>query len=301
LVITGAGGWLGMATLELLETALCDAVESRVVCIGSSARNLTLRSGRTFSQLPLADLGTLPAEPTWLLHFAFLTKDRAEEMAEAEYAHANRAISRLVAENLDSVGVEAVFLASSGAAYRAEDDSASPAMRLYGALKVEEEQRFADWAAARDRIAVIARVFNLSGPYINKQQAYALAQFILDVQAGRPIAVRAPRQVYRSFVSISELMSLAFALLSRSTGITRFDTGGEVLELGTVAERVNRTLNGRGVNRAALTQPEEDRYAGAGDAYAELLAANGITPVPLEDQIIETASYLAKQQQGLAA
>ena len=82
---------------------------------------------------------------------------------------------------------------------------------------------------------MIARLFNLSGPYINKHQAYALAQFILDAQAGRPVEVRAPKPVYRSFVSIRELMSLAFALLGQSTsGVTRFDSGGEVLELGVI-------------------------------------------------------------------
>lgn len=298
-VITGAGGWLGMATLDLLAGVLGSASQTRVVCIGSSARTLTLRSGQTFEQLALADLGTLPAEPTWLLHYAFLTKDRAETMDEQEYARANRAISQFVAESLDSIGVEAVFLASSGAAYRATDDSASPAMRLYGALKVEEEQRFADWSVARERSAVIARLFNLAGPYINKHQAYALAQFILDAQADRPVEVRAPWPVYRSFVAISELISLAFALLGQSTGgVTRFDSGGEVLELGEVAERVNRVLNGGGVNRAALTQPGEDRYAGAGSAYAALLAKHAITPVSLDDQITETAQYIS-QQQGL--
>ena len=300
-VITGAGGWLGMATLELLAEALGDAAHTRVVCIGSSARSLALRGGQTFGQLALADLGSLPAEPTWLLHYAFLTKDRAETMDEGEYTAANRAISRFVVESLDSIGTEAVFLASSGAAYRAEDDSASPGMRLYGALKAEEEQRFADWAVARDRRAVIARLFNLSGPYINKHQAYALAQFILDAQAGRPVEVRAPKRVYRSFVAISELISLAFALLGQSrTGVTRFDSGGDVLELGEVASAVNRVLNGGGVNRAALTQAGEDRYAGNGSAYAALLAKHAITSVSLDDQIADTAHYLAQPQGALA-
>ena len=300
-VITGAGGWLGLATLDLLAGALGDAAQSRIVCIGSSARTLTLCNGQTFEQLALADLGTLPAEPTWLLHYAFLTKDRAETMDEAEYTAANRAISRFVVESLDSIGTEAVFLASSGAAYRADDDGASAAMRLYGALKAEEEQRFADWAKARNRSAVIARLFNLSGPYINKHQAYALAQFILDAQAGGPVEVCAPKRVYRSFVSIPELISLAFALLGQSaSGVTRFDSGGEVLELGEVAERVNRVLVGGGVNRAALTQAGEDRYAGNGSTYAALLAKHAITPVSLDDQIAETAHYLAHQQGALA-
>src|SRR3546814_4953036 len=92
-------------------------------------------------QRPLADLIKLPYQPTYLLHFAFLTKDRAETMQEADYCAANRAIRQSVLDALDPIGVEAGFIASSGAAQFADDMLAKPAMRLYGMLKREDEDR----------------------------------------------------------------------------------------------------------------------------------------------------------------
>lgn len=293
IVVTGAGGWLGLATLELLADALGQDFAKRVACFGSSARTLELRGGRHVPQAPLADLKDLPARPTWLLHLAFLTKDRAEAMSEADYRAANRAIGDTVLGALDRIGVEAIFVASSGAAGRADDPAASAAMRLYGALKQADEALFASWAEAKDRRAVIARIFSLTGPYINKHQAYAMASFILDGIAGRPIAVNAPHGVSRSYVAIRELMSLAFASLGAGKqGVVRFDSGGKALELGDVARTVASVFEDIEVQRAPIGDTPEDRYCGDDDAYTVLLARHSIAPVSLAQQVAETAAYL---------
>src|SRR5206468_11290266 len=129
-------------------------------------------------------LTSLPSRPTILLHTAFLTKDCAARMSEADYVAQNQAIRLTVLDALDSVGVNRLFLASSGAAAHADDPAASPAMRLYGSMKRDDEQIFADWADETSNRVVAARLFALSGPYINKPETYALASFILDALAG---------------------------------------------------------------------------------------------------------------------
>ena len=293
IVITGAGGWLGMATLELVSRALGDGFATQVSCFGGSRRTLVLRDGTKIEQRPLAEVDRLAREPTILLHFAFLTKDRVERMSEGDYRRSNRAITDRVIGALDATGVEAVFVASSGAAARCDDPAADAALRLYGALKRDEEQRFADWAHEHARRAVIARIFNLTGPYINKHQAYAIANFILDGAAGATIRVKAPRPVIRGFVAIRELMSLAFALLlAEPDGVVRFDSGGEPLELDAVARQVAAAFPGGRHCRAAITEDAQDRYCGDGAAYTALLAAHGIAAVALREQIEETIAYL---------
>lgn len=293
IVVTGASGWLGLATLDLLERALGDAFAARVHCFGSTPRVLDLGGGRLIPQRALGDLAMLDQPGAWVLHFAFLTKDRAEAMDDDAYRAANLRISETVLASLDTIDAAAVFVASSGAAYKADDPGASPAMRLYGSMKREDEDRFAAWAKARGKCAVIGRIFNLTGPYINKHQAYAMASFILDGLADRPIEVRAQRAVIRGYVAIRELVTLVFALLGENaSGVERFDTGGEPLELGEVARIVADTLHGPGVQRAEITDPVADRYAGDAQAYAALLARFGIASIPLEIQVRETADYL---------
>ena len=290
IVVTGGGGWLGLATLELLREALGEAFDARVVAFGSDARTLRLRNGEVM-QRALAELTTLPPAPTWVLHYAFLTKDRAAAMDDAAYTAACVGIRETVLAALGPIGAEAVFVASSGAATRADDPAAAREMRLYGRLKRDDEDAFAAWAEAKGRRAVIARIFNVTGPYINKHSSYAIANFILDALGGRTIAVRAPREVVRGYVAIRELVSLALSLLAGGPRVQRFATGGEPLELGEVARRVGEALGGE-TARAAIVEGDADRYVGDPAGYAALLAHHGVTPVALDRQIAETADYL---------
>lgn len=293
IAVAGAGGWIGLATLELLEHALGDRITQRVSCYGSTARPLTLRSGRTLGQVRLADLKMLDAKRIWLLHFAFQTKDRAEAMSEEAYRAVNEAISATVLEAATALPVEAIFVASSGAASKAVDPHASAAMRLYGQMKLDDEARFAVWAKAHSRRAVIGRIFNITGPYINKHQAYAIANFITDALAERPITVRAPHEVFRAYVAIRELMSLVFALMDdQSAPVAHFESGGDPMELGAVAQAVSQALGRGTVERRPITNLTPDRYVGDNDGYAALRHTYGISAVPLDRQIVETAEYI---------
>lgn len=294
-VVTGAGGWLGLATLELLRFALGESFVDRVHAFGASARTLTLRDGTTIGQRPLAEIAHLPSAPTLVLHLAFLTKDRAADMAAEDYTAGNTALSRIVLDALDPIGATGVFVASSGAARFADDPDAAPDMRLYGRLKCRDEESFVGWARATGGTAVIARIFNVTGPYINKHQAYAMAAFILDALAGRPITVRAPHRVMRGYVAIRELMSLVvLLLLAEPAAVHAFDTGGEPLELAEIGAAVAKAIGGD-VVRAPIVSDRIDRYVGDRSTYDELLTRHGIPAVPLAEQIADTAEAIAPE------
>jgi nucleoside-diphosphate-sugar epimerase len=297
IVVVGASGWLGRATLHDLWQLFGSATRDRVVCVGSAQRPVQLGGGREIEQIALTDLPNFPSRPTLVLHFAFLTKDRAQEMSAAAYRTANDQIGRSLMAALEPIGAEGIFVASSGAAYHADDEAAPPAMRLYGALKLADEVRFTNWARNTRRRAVIARIFNVTGPYINKHDAYALASFILDGLAGRSIEVKAPRRVVRAYVPIGEIMSLAFAeLMADNQGVSHFDTGGRPLELGEVAALVANQFDDVAVRRAPITEAQDDVYHGDVEAYAEMLTRHGLEAMPLDAQIAKTIDYLRVDQ-----
>jgi nucleoside-diphosphate-sugar epimerase len=102
---------------------------------------------------------------------------------------------------------------------------------------------FESWARETGARAAIARIFNLSGPYINKPDRYALASFIVDALAERPIEIRAPRRVVRGYVAVEDLVALAFSiLLDGGRGALLFETGGEPVDLEAVAHLVSEQL-----------------------------------------------------------
>lgn len=297
IVVIGAGGWLGLATLEMLHGLFGETFERRVAAYGSSERTLSLRGGVDVPQWALAELAKASPVPTLVLHLAYLTQERAAAMTPAHYAETNRAISRQVLDALDPLGAEAIFVASSGAVYLADDNQALASKRLYGSLKLEDEARFADWATRRGRRAAVARMFNLSGPYINKRSSYALACFIADALAGRPITIQAARRVYRSYVAIEDLMSVVFGVLTELGGrAITFDTAGDaVYEMAQIAEAVLETLGcARRIERPALGDEEPDRYVGDRAAYVSLLGRLDVEPLGFADQIKHTAGYMAE-------
>jgi UDP-glucuronate decarboxylase len=210
--VVGAGGWIGLAALEELHGLLGEDFHRRVVSFGSNARRLSLRGGLGVDQRPLEELGRLPRAPTLVLHLAFLTQEKAGLMPKDDYVRINKSISDRVHAALEPIGAVGVFVASSGAVSLATKAGANPNKALYGALKLDDEALFSRWAeAAPGRRAVNARIYGLSGPYINKLDSYALSCFITDVLAKRPISIAATRPVYRSYVAVDELMSIVSA------------------------------------------------------------------------------------------
>ena len=297
IIVTGAGGWIGMATLELLSELLGEAFEERVIGFGAAERPLELRGGRRLVQRPLEALSQLTAAPSIVLHLAFLTQEKATMMSAGAYTATNWAISLRVLSALEAIGAKALFLASSGAVYQAEDARAPESKRLYGRMKLEDEDRFGGWAREAGARLAVGRVFNLSGPYMNKRSSYALGSFIADAQAGRPIAITSARRVYRSYVAIETLMSVVLAVLTEANPmIELFDTAGaSAPELAGLAHTVIDVLNpGLGVRRPELTADAPDRYVGDGARFAALCERYHVPRLTLAEQVRRTADYTAE-------
>lgn len=295
--ITGATGWLGRATLAALFEALGD--DARVTAYASSAQDIMLGSGRTIRTAPIADLRSLRSEaPVTFLHYAFITKDRVADSSLDDYVRVNRDLDQAVIAAMENNTTAGLFLPSSGAVYgpgrsRQTDLAADP----YGALKLEQEDRFAGLGI--EAPLVIARVFNLSGPFINKHGAYALASIINDVLRGGPIVLKASNSVIRSYIHVADLIALVLADLTRGparASVVRFDTAGEEeVELGDLARRAAAVLERPElpIERPAVRPEPVNRYVGDGGDMAARMLANGLAVRNLDTQIRDTAAFLA--------
>lgn len=302
-LVTGAGGWLGQAALELLADALGVNWRKRVAAFGSNERLLVLRDGREIRQQPLAMLPTFPRQPSLLLHFAYLTREKATRMPVEAYLATNRALSQIAAEGGAAIGVERAFVASSGATHAAlaAADDANPAL-LYGKLKLEDEALFERFAGDKPgRRTFVARLFNLSGPYINKLDSYALASFIRQARGGC-IHIRARHPVIRSYTSASNLLGAAMGQLLSDDAppFLRVETAGDhEIEVGELARKVCDLVSPHAaIERNECAKQPIDRYVGDGRDYRLLLGEHGIAEHPLERQIAETAEYLAQLELG---
>ncbi len=300
IVVTGGGGWLGQATLEMLEHALGETFAARVRVFGSARRQLRLRSGRTIESAPLANLARVPPQPCLIAHYAFLTRDRVAGLSLKDFVEQNDAISSFVAAEAGRLGAAGVFVPSSGAVYgRDHVIETNLETNPYGAMKARDEGRFLELTEAGATRALTIRVFNLAGPFINKITSYALSSILMDIRAGGPIMLRADRPVLRSYVHVRDVVDLAFALLTRPAPppTQPFDTAGEIeVEVSELARRAARVM-GRPeitIERPSLGAGAADRYVGDGHTMAALAAAEALPFATLDDQIRDTARYLAE-------
>lgn len=291
IVLTGATGWFGRASLERLSERLGPELGRRAALFASSAKRLELRDGTALAVEPLAGLPRTPGEGGLLAHFAFLTRDRVADLGHDRYVAVNEAITEAVAGWVRSARPAYVLLASSGAVHCAGELGADP----YGRLKLLEEQALASACAAVGARLCVIRAFNVSGPYMRAPERYALGSMIGQALAARPIEVKAAHPVIRSFVAITELLELGLAVLADDAAgdVVTFDSAGEEeVEVGELAARVAHVL-GRppgDVTRPAPVSSPVDRYVGDPGPIARLRERHSIEHVPLDEQIRRTAS-----------
>lgn len=295
-IVTGASGWLGQAALEMLEATYGRQFQTRIMAFSNTPKPIMLRSGTVIMAQRFAELANLILPPAIILHCAFLTREHAKLQPVADYAAANREIRRVMLSAIARNGALGVFVPSSGAVYGADrslegDESANP----YGVLKLEDEAAFADIAQRLGFPCTVLRVFNLSGPFINKVSSYALASMIHDVQAGGPIQLRADIPVWRSYAAVDDVINLAMALLLRGERLAPFDTAGdEQIEIGDLARRVALRL---GVPEMLIIRPEltggrGSVYLGEGGVFFAQADKAGLALRPLDEQIANTAIYM---------
>lgn len=303
IVITGAGGWLGRALAEMLAVALGADATRRLLLCGSSSRLLQLQNGTILPIYTLEEgLAHLGNDcPAFICHFAFLTKDRVSQMSDQEYISRNRELAAKVLDAANRRNVRGILLSSSGAVYdylnSGERDGAA---NLYGMLKAEDEVHFARLCEMHGIPLVMPRIFNVSGPFINKFDAYALSSIIVDVLKGGPVQLHATRPVYRSYVHVGDILELCVSSLLNAaghgaSGVLMFDTrGDELLEVGDLAERIGSVL-GRGdvgIMRPPFESEVADYYVGEPQALAELLQRHRYQLTNLDRQILDTAEYI---------
>jgi nucleoside-diphosphate-sugar epimerase len=299
LVVLGGSGWMGRATLAMLDAALDEPfLQHRLLVFGSSAAKILLPSGRAIACAPLSALAETRPHNALLLHYAYATKDKLELLGRAGFLDAVAQIRSQVDQAIAAVRPRGIFFPSSGAVY-APDRSlvAGPEANLYGWMKRADEAHLAERAAASGARLRIGRIFTMAGAFINKTDLYAIAAFLNDIKAGGPIRIHAAHRVLRSYAHVVDVINLALAALLDDSPATpaTFDVAGrDIVEVGDLAALCRAVCGcpAMPILRPPLNPDREDRMLGDADQYESMLAAHGLAPTRLEDQIRATAHWL---------
>lgn len=285
LVITGASGWLGTELCELLLQQFGSSVlQTSLICLGSSARTLTLSDGTTLPVHPLDGFTPLENERiAGIVHLGFLTRDKVASLGYDTYVGTNLAITANVIRLIETNSPKWVATVSSGAvhsetgAFLEHDARANP----YGFTKRIEEELLANASVANGTNLTIGRLWGALGAFMPINRNYAVSDFIMQALESRKITVRSTRRVFRKYCDAADFMNVLLAAAEARLH-TMFDSGGGLVEMSELASAVAEYTG------AAITPRDLDDSANP-DTYFpkntdfEILAAQFGIPLRSQD------------------
>ncbi|MGV7211213.1 NAD-dependent epimerase/dehydratase family protein [Oxalobacteraceae bacterium A2-2] len=280
LLVIGGSGFFGKSVLDLFQRGgLAPWGITHVIAMARRASALRVSApGLLSSQVTLLDddiasTTSLPAAD-YVIHAAAST-DARNYQQQPEQEKRNIQAGTLNYCRLAPLyhrGSRIVY-ASSGAVYGQqppelerldEDDDpgapAAPSKRDYALAKRDAEAAIVALGAAGLQVS-IARCFAFVGPWLPRDQHFAIGNFIGDALAGRPITVQARHAVYRSYLYADDLVEWLMALASQaSPACPVCNVGSEQpVLMGELAQLVARAA-GQQAAVPAIDNPMVDRY-----------------------------------------
>ncbi len=294
LLLTGAGGWFGLTALNVFEQKYGpEALRKFVIPFASRTREINF--GSAYGPIQALDLRQLldVPNPAGLLHLAFLTRDRVEEVGIEAYVDINRGITDKIAHLLRTNPTLPIITTSSGAA--AVLDGAEPDLEgnPYATVKKEEEDLL--HLESNTRMAIVFRVYGASGRFIRGAERFALGNFLNTAIGRNRIKIRSSCQVERSYVHVGTLMELSWQILMKPEpqGFQIVDACTDHISMLDLARLISR--------REGLPEPEHeidfslpvDYYGGDRLRFLRKLEARGLEALSLDSQIEDTKRGLS--------
>ncbi len=284
ILILGAGGWFGSTMLDL-----CHQFDSSAI-LAIGARNRIHRVRDRVWQIHEFSRDLVENfSPTVVANFAYVTPQAAGIMKSSEIREINGCLTEAYLWSSQLEQVRLSLTVSSGAA-------SSEASSEYGSGKLREELMVSKLSSA-ERSVVILRAYSVSGPFVRQPMSFALSNFVLQARTGR-ISVEASRPTFRRYVSCRDLLRVGMAV-AVNREFTMIESGGQLVELGELAELVLRVVNPSAtIDRPPLVSLEPLIYASVSETWDDACRSLNFVPMSLEEQIAEVAASLPAYGSG---
>lgn len=239
IVITGATGWLGHETAELLAETLGGDFTKRVRLVSSVPRKIHVLD-QAIETIGWKEFKTIRSV-NMLIHFAYLNQDSAKILGLPQFIKTNKAITADVNSFLNSNAGCDVLAASSGAAAHYPNNlNSTNSMEVYAALKKESE--FVYLRNSKVASVMNMRIWNVTGSGLDIDSPYAVSNFFKQALTARRIELTGNSASTRTFIDVKEMMMLFLLGLESGQRIT-LDSGGCKLTFFELATKISNKLN----------------------------------------------------------
>jgi nucleoside-diphosphate-sugar epimerase len=283
-LVTGAAGWFGRTAI-----AMTGGASLEMLATGSKDQKIEIDGQSQAVHTQTLEI-ILAFRPTVIIDSAFVTRERLAVLGHKAYIEANQ---KIIDESLAIAAIPSVRkyigFSSGVTVHLAGQDSYSLEENPYAAQKRVYENRLWELANSLKIDASIARVWSVTGCYVTKgAAAFAFTDLINQAKFGL-IKIKARQRVYRRYCAVEDVLALALMPLGPGEQ-TVFDTGGDLIELGALAQIMVEVINPAAKIRLQI-DPElpSDDYHSDNRAWQSLVGLG----FPKEDSIREQVARVA--------
>ena len=293
IIITGASGFIGRATLQYFYKIFQDKIGELVFPISASQKNIKLSNNFSIKTYDYSH--NFDKNKTYIiLHYSYATKARLETLSDDEFNKNCQKINDSLSKIIKNYRIESLIFPSSGAIYNQKNP--------YAQNKINDELYFLDLSKKYNFNLMIPRIFNLGGPFINQPQTYALNNFILQAKANKKIIINANNDVFRSYIHVENLIDLFFKWLidkDKETPLIFDVSHPNKIEIKDLAKKIIEVLK---IDCEIIlpnynSQNPSDDYVGDSRKILSLCKRYQIDLKYLEQIILDTNLFLNNNQQ----
>ena len=284
IAVSGASGWLGNETINVIEEI---APKVSPLLFTSNGREIVLRNLEKRDTKGFLE-SQPPASLEGFIHLAFLTRDKVESVGSKDFISTNLSLISKACQVIESSKPKWVVVVSSGAILDRNSGELESNIQSnpYGFCKRIEELLIAQAASKVGANVVIGRLWGASGRFMPPNPAYALSDFIISAQTQKKIMIKSGGQVIRRYVDASEFMEVLIKAAISGKSLT-LDSGGPRVEIAELASLVAKHFTEIAVERSPGEMTVDDYYP-RGDDFEKLALDLGITLSDIKTQVSKT-------------
>lgn len=288
IIVTGATGWLGREFISWYLNNVSGAEKEDLILLASRETEFEIHLlGKFKTHYMTEDFSTKSI--VGIVHLAFVLRHRVQEFGIDSFLELNRQITDKAVDLVIKYKPKWVINVSSGAIFDrpslnyATDSSINP----YGFMKRREELALIEASEKVGSNLVIGRLWGASGFYMPINQAYALSDFIYTGIQEREIRLISNHPVLRRYGDAGQFMGILYRHAQRES-LEILDSGGDLVELGDLAELISNFLGTTSINRPDMINHLRDDYYPHSNRLEELAKRYEISLFTLAEQVERT-------------
>ena len=297
IVITGATGWVGQNFLNELQRLIPQSTfNDIVIAFGSKDKVISSNYYKIPIKIRIHALENIEdilmdIKEIFLIHTAFLTREKINHYGIDDYIKINENIINTVGQIISNNNNKSVVISSGAVKYLKQSQNNENNIKEdpYGFLKLREEEVF-----KKTGNSLILRIYGLTGDFIRDPNIFAFGNFLLSAKNNKSIIIKSKVEVIRSYVYGADVAKAALKWLFSNTYNSNLllNAATNTISLLELANKITAIFSLPRVQYYIDKNLEKDIYISESKAFLDFLEQLQIKPTSMDEQIINTYNFL---------